>query len=127
MFASRARTVPDIAPARIDSSTVSNETVLPSRLTRTSRGTDCLRVPNGPFTAISPSATLTSTPAGIVTGCFPILDISIPLHRFHAALRHDAQHFPAHPGRARLAVGHHAARGGHDGDPQSVHDVGDVL
>ena len=36
----------------------------------------CFIVPSGPFTDTSSLPTVTSTPAGSVTGCFPILDIA---------------------------------------------------
>src|SRR5690606_35095165 len=36
-----------------------------------------------------------------------------------------AQHFAAHAGGARLAIGHHAAGRGNDGHAQAVHDLRD--
>src|SRR5690606_1738193 len=36
-----------------------------------------------------------------------------------------AQHFAAHAGGARLAIGHHATRRGNDGHAQAVHDLRD--
>src|SRR5262249_48298883 len=42
-------------------------------------------------------------------------------------LRDDADHFATYPGGARLAVGHHALRSGHDGDTETVHDSRQVV
>src|SRR4051812_20737986 len=72
-------------------------------------------VPPVPLTLIWSSLTCTSTPWGTATGIFPIRDIELFL-----PLGDVAEDFAADAGRARLAVGHHALRGGHDGDAQAV-------
>src|SRR5262249_16859327 len=82
---------------------------------------DCLSVPSGPFTVTSAAPTVTSTFSGRTTGFLAMRDIvSFLLH-------HDAEHFAADARVAGLAVGHHSARGGHDGHAQPVHHARDVL
>src|SRR5690606_40166824 len=60
---------------------------------------------------------LTSTPFGTAIGMRPIRDIS-------NSLGHVADDLAAHAGSARMAVGHHATRGGDDRHPEAVHDLG---
>src|SRR5258708_12824564 len=109
MLATSARSVPDSAFDCTESSSGLNTTLSPSRFTSTPAPRRCDNMPSGPLTEIWPGARVTSTPLGRVTGRFPMRDIcSAP------RLRHDAQHFAADAGLARLAVGHHAPGGGHD-------------
>src|SRR5215467_4265820 len=65
------------------------------------------------------AASVASTPLGSVTGYFAMRDMAV--------LRDDADHFAAHPGGARLAIGHHALGGRDDGDAQAVHDARQVV
>src|SRR5262245_64029220 len=76
-------------------------------------------LPSGPFTEMLPLAKFTSTPLGSGTGYFAMRDM--------AASGDDAEDFAADAVGARLAVGHHAARGGQDRHAQPVHDLRDVV
>src|SRR5262245_55020951 len=77
--------------------------------------------PLGPSTAttVRPSAFdwLTLTPAGIVTGCLPILDTCSP---------DLAEDLAADPQLLRLAVGHHAPRRRDHRHPHAVEDLRQV-
>src|SRR5882762_9777979 len=124
MLATSARRVPDSAFDWIDSSSGLKTTLSPSRFTSTPEPRRCDNRLSGPLTEIWPGAKDTSTPLGRVTGRFPMRDIcSAPRPR----LRHDAQHFAADAGLARLAVGHHTPGRGHDRHAQAVHHLRNVL
>src|SRR5437667_6401248 len=108
MLATSARSVPDIAFASVLSFRVLHTSWSPSRSIVTWPLKRWVIVPSGPFTEISFAAMVTSTLGGTGMGNLPIRDMLL------SPLRHDAEHFAADPGGARLAIGHHAARGGHD-------------
>src|SRR5215472_1795441 len=74
--------------------------------------------PLAPFTVTEPSATVADTPWGSSTGFFATRDMMA------SGLRHHADHFAALADRARLAIGHDALRGRHDGDAQSAQHLG---
>src|ERR1700674_2517439 len=119
MLATSLRIVPDIALACLVSA-AAKVTLSPSRFTTTWEAIDCFRVPSGPFTVSSAWPTVTSTFSGITTGYLAIRDMALPLD-------HDAEHFAAHTGLARPAVGHHAPRGRDDRHAEAVHDRANVL
>src|SRR5690606_10221872 len=77
----------------------------------------CTSEPWGPLTDTSPWPSLISTPFGTAIGMRPIRDIS-------NSLGHVADDLAAHAGGARMAIGHHATRGGDDRHPEAVHDLG---
>src|ERR1700686_2856915 len=79
------------------------------------------RVPSGPLTEISPGPTFTSTFGGSLIGLLPMRDM------FFSPSRDDAQDFAADAGGARLAIGHDAMRGRHNGDAQPVHHPRDIV
>src|SRR5689334_17614098 len=106
MPATSARMVPDMALAWFELPSALNTSCSPSFFTSTFGSAARAMVPSGPFTEIWPPARFTSTPFGSDTGYFAIRDI--------AASGHDAENFAAHAIGARLAVGHHAARGRQD-------------
>src|ERR1043166_397844 len=113
MPATSARTVPCMALASAFAAL--KVSVSPFCSIETSSPKRLLREPSGPFTEISPPASVTSTLGGSLTGLFPMRDmISSPSGD-------DADDFAAHAGRARLAIGHHAARSRDDRDPEAVH------
>src|SRR5574340_646019 len=120
MLASRARMVPDIASACIESFCALHNRLSPSRTTLTSPDKACLRVPNGPFIEISLAASATSTPLGTTTGFLATLDML-------TSLRDYAQHFTANTIGARFAVGHQTLGSGHNGDTQTVHNLGNII
>src|SRR4051812_27143571 len=115
------RMVPLMALASRDSLAGSNDS-LPSLLT-TLTSAFCVSAswPPAPLTLIWSSLTCTSTPCGTATGIFPMRDISVP------SLGHVAEDFAADAACARLAVGHHALRRGHDRDAHPVLHLGDVV
>src|SRR5688572_6079242 len=118
MFASRARTVPDIASACRELLATLTSTRFSTFSTFTCGVSFWVSVPSGPLMEISPGASVTSTLSGSTTGKFPILDMaSVPL-------RHDAQHFATDAQPARLAVRHHALGRRNDGYAESVHHTG---
>src|SRR5450830_69622 len=120
MFASSARIVPDIALACVVSFCALHNRLLPSRTTLTSPDNVCFRVPNGPFTEISPAASATSTPLGTTTGFLAILDML-------TSLRDYAQHFTTNTIGARFAVGHQTLGSRHDGNTQAIHHLGNII
>src|SRR5262245_35870440 len=67
--------------------------------------------PLAPFTVTASAATVAATPCGSLTGSFAILDM-------FPSSGHDAEHFAALPGAARLAVRHDALRRRHDRDAE---------
>src|SRR5438105_10051841 len=119
MFATRARMVPDMALAWFELPSALNTICSPSFFTSTFGSAARAMVPSGPFTEIWPDARLNSTPFGTGTGYLAILDMAIS--------GNDAKHFTAHAVGARLAVGHHAARGRQDRHAQAVHDARNVV
>src|SRR3954469_23176566 len=75
-----------------------------------------------------PPASVTSTPFGTGTGYFAIRDMAVSIGcGCKASLGNDAKDFAADAIRARLAVGHDAARSRQDGYAQPVHDARDVF
>src|SRR5262245_61809622 len=103
------RMVPLMALASRDSLAGSNESLPSLLVTLTSAFWASDSVPPAPLTLIWSSLICTSTPCGTATGIFPTRDISTFL-----PLGDVAEDFAAHAISARLAVGHHAAGGGHD-------------
>src|SRR3989441_11615759 len=63
--------------------------------------------PFGPFTVIRRPSICAVTPLGSGTGFLPIRDIA-------RLLPHHREHFAAHPGGARFAVGHESLRRAQD-------------
>src|SRR5476651_2656137 len=112
MLASSARVVPDIASAACDPPTAATRNWLSTFSTVTCPDKPRLSVPSGPLIEISLLASCTSTFFGRSTGALPILDIAIPRWQ---SLCNDAENFTADAESARLAVGHDALRGRHNG------------
>src|SRR6266496_2644853 len=75
--------------------------------------------PLGPFTVILRPSICAVTPLGSATGFLPIRDIcgSLPDHR---------EHFAAHPGGARFAVGHESLRRAQNRHAEAVFDTRDL-
>src|SRR5262245_12229047 len=119
MLATSARMVPDMASAWFELPSALNTICSPSFFTSTFGSAERAMLPSGPFTEMLPPARLTSTPLGSGTGYFAMRDM--------ATSGHDAEDFAAHAVGARLAVGHHAARGRQNGDAETVHDLRDVV
>src|SRR5688572_1749171 len=120
MLASRARSVPDMALAWRELPSALHSSWSPSFSTATFGSAGRAMLPSGPLTEICPAARFTSTPFGTATGYFAMRDMAAPLC-------HDAKHFAAHAVGARLAVGHHAARGRKDRHAEAVHDARNVV
>src|SRR5262245_7161104 len=121
MLATSARSVPDIALACRELPAALNWMRFSTFSTVTSPDSFCDRLPSGPFTWISAGVIITSTFSGRTTGALPILDMA------RSRSGHDAQHFAADTQAARLAVGHHAARGGDDRHAEAVHHLGQLV
>src|SRR5690606_998426 len=121
MLATSARMVPDMALAWLEFPSGLHRSSSPSRSTATFGSAARAIAPSGPFTEIWPAATDTSTPFGTGIGYFAMRDMVL------ASSGHDAEHFAADAVGARLAIGHHAARGRQDRHAQAVHDPGDVV
>src|SRR6185436_3585537 len=119
MPATSARIVPDIALAWFELPSALKVMLSPSFCTPTLGSAARAMVPSGPFTEMLPPARFTSTPLGTGTGYLAILDMG--------NLRHDAENFAADAVGARLAVGHHAARGRQDRHAEAVHDARNVV
>src|SRR6185295_3385048 len=119
MLATSARMVPDIALAWFELPSALNTICSPSFFTSTLGSAERARVPSGPLMEICPEATFSSTPFGSGTGYLAILDMIFS--------GNDAKHFTADAVGARLAVGHHAARGGQDRHAEPVHDARTVV
>src|SRR5512134_1506057 len=117
MLATSARIVPDIALAWLELPSAFSLSDSPSFSMPTFGSIGRATVPSGPLTEISVGEIFTSTPLGTGMGLFAMRDMA-------GSLRDDAEHFAADAGGARLAVGHHAARGGDDRHAQAVHDLG---
>src|SRR5512147_939805 len=120
MLATSARIVPDIALAWFELPSAFSFSVSPSFSMATFGSSGRATVPSGPFTEISEAEIFTSTPLGTGMGFFAMRDMS-------GSLRDDAEHFAADAGGARLAVGHHAARGRDDRHAQPVHHLGQAV
>src|SRR5437763_1198000 len=119
MLATSARMVPDMALAWFELPRALNTICSPSFFTSTLGSAARAMVPSGPFTEIWLEAIVNSTPLGTGTGYLAILDMFIS--------GNDAQHFAADAVGARLAVGHHAARGRQDRHAQAVHHARNVV
>src|SRR5262249_33419011 len=128
MLATSARMVPDMASAWFESPSALMTSCSPSFFTSTFGSDERAMVPSGPFTEMLPLARFTSTPLGSGTGYLAILDMAVSIGcGCGASLGDDAEDFTADAVGARLAVGHHAARGGEDRHAQAVHDARDVV
>src|SRR5262245_33197163 len=103
MFATSARSVPCMG--FIVSLAALQTSVSPERSIESSSPYERESVPSGPLTVICPGASVTSTFAGSGMGWLPMRDILRYLESGD-----DAEHFAAHAGGARFAVGHHAMR-----------------
>src|SRR5215475_4594446 len=119
MLATSARSVPCSAPASAFAALNLSSSPFFSIVTSGPKVRDS--VPSGPFTEISPAASVTSTFGGSLTGLLPIRDMAL------SALRDDAEDFAADTRGARLAVRHHAVRCGYDRDAEPVHHRRDVV
>src|SRR6185295_3304078 len=116
MLATSARIVPDIALAWFELPSALHLSISPSFSTPTFGSIGRATVPSGPFTEISTGEIFTSTPLGTAMGFFAMRDMAV-------SSGDDADDFAADAGRARLAVGHDAARGRDDRHAQAVHDL----
>src|SRR5690606_2864137 len=92
-----------------------------SRSTLIGSTTVCDRVPLGPFTVTVWPSMVTSTPAGTVTGSFPMRDMS------STPSPDVGEDFPAHAVLLRLLVGLQAARRRDDRDAEAAQDPGQVV
>src|SRR6266540_1003642 len=118
MLAKRVRVSPCSERCRRSSEGRSTRTVPFSMTIRMSAWKVCSRVPLGPFTDTRDPSTPTSTPEGMVMGCLPIRDISLP------RLPDVRENFPAHAKLLGLAVGQHSSRSGQDSDAQPAQHPG---
>src|SRR6185369_14653188 len=78
--------------------------------------------PFAPLMVTRPAAIVAVTPCGRLTGFLATRDMI-----FSIASRHDAEHFAALARGARLAVGHHALRRGHDHRPHAAEHLGQFI
>src|SRR5450631_4753825 len=108
MPATSARIVPLMALASRDASAAAKLILPPSMVIVTRPVSACLSVPCGPLMVIWSAARCASTPLTRGTGIRATRDISFP------ASGNVANDLAADALRARLAVGHHALRRGHD-------------
>src|SRR5690606_7252601 len=120
MLFTRARTVPDIATAFSAPTRALHTISSPSRATSTAPVSAWRRVPSGPFTAISASEIITSTPCGIATGFLATRDIA-------SSLGNQADDFAANAVCARRTVSHQATRGGNNGHAKAVHHARQIF
>src|SRR5512134_767070 len=120
MLATSARSVPDMALAWRELPSALHTSASPCFSMPTLGSVGRAMLPSGPFTAMLPAASVTSTPLGRTIGFLAMRDIV-------RSLRHDAKHFAADAVGARLAVRHHAARGRQDRHAQAVHHARDVV
>src|SRR6187549_2207463 len=111
-LATRLRARPWNLPSSLSSSRTGRATRVASSCLKAIPGGRAWRsLPFGPCTSTAPSDTWIFTPLGIGMGFLPIRDM------FNSP--HVAEHFAADALAARLAPGHHAARGGQDGGAQT--------
>src|SRR5436190_12488821 len=120
MLAMSALMVPDMAPAWFELPSALKVIWSPSFFTSTFGLAGCAMLPSGPLIEMLPEAMVSSTPFGSGTGYLAMRDMAYPLSD-------DAEHFAAETVGARLAIGHHAARGRQDRDAQAVHHARDVV
>src|SRR6185436_2895947 len=120
MLATSARMVPDIALAWFELPSALHFRVSPSFSTPTFGSIGRTTVPSGPFTEISAGEIFTSTPLGSGIGFLAMRDMAV-------SSGDDADDFAADAGGARLAIGHHAARGRNDRHAEAVHDLGQAV
>src|SRR3989338_563474 len=121
MLFTSARIVPETARARLLSARRSKRNCAPSWVTFTRGCTAYSRLPLGPFTLTWLPLSLTSTPPGMVTGFFAILDMFALSPR--PASGNDAQHFAAEAGLARGAIGHDPFGRGDDRHARAAEDA----
>src|SRR5882724_1111329 len=119
MLATSARMVPDMASAWLELPSALHTSCSPSFSTATLGSAARAMVPSGPLIEIWPAATLTSTPLGSAIGYLAMRDMGV------RSSGHDAEDFAADAVGARLAVGHHAARGRQDRHAEAIHDLRD--
>src|SRR5687768_7840435 len=117
MLLMRARVVPHITRARLWSPRGFTMTLSPSRETATSLSTGMLSSPSLPLARTRPPSIFTSTPAGTVTGFFPIRDMALPSPSRRVSI-HPADDFAADVLVARDRVRHDALRRRNDGDAE---------
>src|SRR5439155_17308997 len=119
MFATSVRVSPCNALCR-DSSDGRFTTTVPSSSASAMSSCRVREIsPFGPFTVILCPSSCAVTPLGNATGFLPIRDIA-------RLLPHYREHFAAHPGGARFAVGHEALRRAEDRHAQAVLDARDL-
>src|SRR6267143_6776913 len=95
-------------------------TTVPSSSARIMSGcSERLISPFGPLTVILCPSICAVTPLGSGTGFLPIRDIA-------RLLPHHREHFAAHPGGARFAVGHESLRRAQDRHAEAVFDARDL-
>src|SRR5580765_826413 len=118
MFATSVRVRPCSALCCASSEGRFTTTVLSSRAMFMSSWSVRLISPFGPFTVILWPSICAVTTLGSATGFLPIRDIArlLPDHR---------EHFAAHPGGARFAVGHEPLRRAQDRHAEAVFDARD--
>src|SRR2546425_11121473 len=92
-------------------------TVPSSSVSNISGCSERLISPFGPFTVIRRPSICAVTPWGSATGFLPIRDMA-------RLLPHHREHFAAHPGGARFAVGHESLRRAQDRHAEAVLDAG---
>src|SRR5215204_221879 len=118
-LATRLRARPWNLPSSLSSRTGRATRLASSCLKAMPGGRAWRSLPFGPCTSTAPSDTWIFTPAGIGMGFLPIRDM------FNSP--HVAEHFAADALAARLAPGHHAARGGQDGGTEAAEHRRHVL
>src|SRR5690625_4330813 len=126
MLATTARTVPAIAMFMVRPEGRARAT--PASTARsTPAGRRNSSSPFLPLMRTSRPLTLHSTPSGMLTGAFATLDMISFLFSLAACLRYFAQHFTTVAGGTRRTIGHHALRGGNNGNTQAADDLRYVL
>src|SRR5882724_1675993 len=116
MLARCARMRPCLARFSRESSARSTESLSPSTLNEIPAGMILASSPLGPLTPTLPFLLLTVTPLGSGSTFLPIRDMFLP---------NLAKELAAEACLARRPIGHQAARGGQDGDPEPGADLGD--
>src|SRR6266581_7841469 len=119
MFATSVRVRPCNDLCRASSDGRFTTTVPSSSVSNMSACSVRLISPFGPFTVILCPSSVAVTPLGNATGFLPMRDIA-------RLLPHHREHFAAHPGGARFAVGHQALRRAQNRHAEAVLDARDL-
>src|SRR4051812_384699 len=114
MLATSARMVPDMALACRELPSALHCSSSPAFSTATFGSAGRAMGPSGAFSEMLPPAMLISTPLGNGIGYLAMRDMVCFLGDY-------AEHFAADAVGARLAIGHHAARGREDRHAKAVH------